>query len=391
MTNRQLFFRVLEGKPIDRAPFFPDITTWYQASRLGVGAEQHFLPGEYIPDGIDLHQKESQLKGRFSRMSFLDYYREFGWGLPVHSRKWFEEHYSGGVEKQVCTQGKNRTITWRTPRGDLRRTYKLDAEGSWSEIGHMVKDLSDLDIVRYMVEHTKYVPKFDGLERFLKQTEGFGVTDIPVFRSPFGKLIHEYLGFEAVAYALYDHEPVVLDFLAFQEEYDLRFVELAVGAPGKIIIISDHADENLISPPWYRRFCIPFYQKACDIIHRAGKYVSTHLDGNFKGYLPFIGEIGFDLLDGCTPAPMFNFEVEELAAALPEKMHCYCGVPASLFTINFPPEQIAAFGERIVNAFEGRVITNVGDILPPTGDIAKVIALGTRIDSMPIGRNPQET
>jgi hypothetical protein len=36
-------------------------------------------------------------------------------------------------------------------------------------------------------------------------------------------------------------------------------------------------------------------------------------------------------------------------------------------------------GERIVKAFAAEVIVNVGDILPPTGDIEQVIALGEAV------------
>ena len=382
MTNRERFFSVLEGTRPDRVPFFPDISTWYQASRLGLGVEQPYPPGGYIPDDSPLHERESMLSGRFAGMRFLDYYREFGWGLPIHVYDWFEEEYSGDVEKEVVTEARHRTVTWTTPRGTLVRTYKLDAEGTWSEYGHMVKSLSELDIVRWIVEHTTWKPRFELMERFLRETAGFGVADTVVFRSPFGKLIHEYMGFEAVTYALFDHEDLVLDFLEFQEHYDLQFAALAASSPASIIIISDHADENLIAPPWYRRYCMPYYRKVCDLIHGAGKRVSTHLDGNFRGFLPFIGETGFDLLDGCTPAPMFNYEVEELAAALGEGMSCYCGVPASMFTTGVSVGEIAAFGEKIARAFDGRVIVNVGDILPPTGDVTAVIALGERIQSL---------
>jgi len=315
----------------------------------------------------------------------------------VHMYDWYEEHYHGGVEKRVETHGdppSHRTVTWHTPRGELVRTYKLDAEGTWSEYGHMVGSLEQLQVVRVIVENTEVVPRFERVERFLGETEGFGVCDIVVFRSPFGKLIHEYMGFEAVAYALFDHEPRILEFLEFQEHYDLAFTELACRSPGSIVIISDHADENLIAPPWYRRFCVPYYQKACALIHKAGKFASTHLDGNFKGFLSFIGESGFDLLDGCTPAPMFNYEVEELAAALGSAhrpkppvgsawpMRCYCGVPASLFTTAVSPGEITDFGERIVRAFGGKVIVNVGDILPPTGDIERVVALGEAVRAL---------
>ena len=146
-----------------------------------------------------------------------------------------------------------------------------------------------------------------------------------------------------------------------------------------MVILSDDADENLISPDLYREFCIPYYHKACEILHGAGKIVSTHLDGNIKGYLPLLGETGFDLLDGCTPAPMMNYEVEELAASLPGDMACYLGVPATLFCQHLPDAAILDFARRILDAFGGRVLLNVGDILPPNADIDQVIALGEMI------------
>jgi hypothetical protein len=234
------------------------------------------------------------------------------------------------------------------------------------------------------VENTRFQTRYERVEKFLAETGGFGICDLVIFRSPFGKLIHEYMGFEQVAFALNDDEGALLDFMRLQEERDLELIRLAAAGPGPLVIISDHADENLISPPWYRKYCIPFYRKACRILHAAGKRVSTHLDGNFKSYLPFITETDFDLLDGCTPAPMFNYQPEDLAAATDgrsgkARMSCYCGVPASLFTTDSGARQTADFGERVARAFAGKVIVNVGDILPPNGNIDAVIALGKRL------------
>ncbi len=418
MNQTQRFFTVARGGVPDRAPFFPDLSTWYQASRLGLGAEQPYFPGQFIPDEAPLRGlpfspaaadspypgareelPDPALKKRLADLSYADLYREFGWGLPAHVYDWYDEEFLDGAAKTVATEGRHRRVTFHTPRGELQRSYKLDAEGTWSEYGHMVKELGDLEILRSLVDHTLRKPRPERVERFLRATEGFGICDLVIFRSPFGKLVHEYMGFENVVYALEDDKATVLDFLAFQEEHDLRLIEMAAGMPGPVVIISDHADENLISPPWYREYCIPFYRKACDILHRAGKLVSTHLDGNFKGYFGFIRETGFDILDGCTPAPMFNYEPEELAAATgaaetsaAESAHspmtCWCGVPAGLLTIGLPRAEIADFGERIVRAFNGRVILNVGDILPPTGSIAAVIALGERAASLEPPRYP---
>ena len=76
---------------------------------------------------------------------------------------------------------------------------------------------------------------------------------------------------------------------------------------------------------------------------------------------------------------MFNYEVEELARALPEGMYVFCGVPSTLLCQKLPTEEILAFGDRIIKAFSGRAIINIGDILPPDGDIEQVIELGKHI------------
>jgi hypothetical protein len=398
MSLAERFFAVLEGRNAGRAPFFPDITTWYVLTRIPLGEEQPFWPGQYIPDESAIHERPSRLPAPLGKLSFLDWYRQNGWGLPCHMYDWYDDLYVGGVEKVVRTEGRDRSVTFHVPGGELTRRYRLDAEGTWSELGHMAPSPALLPLVARIVENTRFRPRPERVEKFLRETNGFGVCDLVIFRSPFGKLIHEYMGFEQVAYALYDDAAAVREFLALQEAKDLELIELAAACPGPIVIISDHADENLISPAWYREYCIPYYKKACDILHRAGKRVSTHLDGNFKGYFPFIGETGFDLLDGCTPAPMFNYEPEELAAATRgrpstggmaalRRIACYCGVPASLF-VTAGPGMLADFAERIERAFDGNVIVNVGDILPPNGSIEGVAGIAERLTERQAGSAP---
>ncbi len=379
MNNRARFFRLLENREIDRVPFFPDISTWYENTRKNPGEEEIFGPGVYIPDNVDFHSRESRLSGQMGKMTCLDFYREFDWGLPVHIYDWYRVDYDGDIQHHVRKEGKVKITTFDTPKGTLEAKSMLAADGSWAPREYFIKDIKELDIVKYILENRKIVPFFDGVETFLEETKGFGVCDLVVWRSPFGKLVHELMGFENVIYALFDNERVIIDVLEFMEFYDLKLIELAAESPARIVIVSDHADENLISPPHYRKYCFPFYQKASSILHNKGKFLSTHLDGNIKGYLPFITEAGFDLLDGCTPAPMFNYEVEELAESIGTDLICYCGVPASLLVQQLPTECLTDFGRRIVSSFQGRVIANIGDILPPEGDIHKVIEVGKAV------------
>ncbi|MCL2751379.1 MAG: hypothetical protein FWE62_01340 [Firmicutes bacterium] len=377
MTNRQRFFNILEGKPADRAPYFPDISLWYEYTRKGFGEEQLFGPGVYIPDGLEFHKRESRLTGKHANFTFLDYYREYDWGLPVHIYDWSEAFYTGGIERTCERRGKYDVQTFKTPKGDLRRRYILDSDGSWAPCNYWMDDFErQLEALKYLIAHTEFKTDFSSTERFLRETDGFGVCDIVIARSPFGKIVHEYLGFEHTVYALADHEKEIDGLLKLQEELDLRLVELAARAPARIVIISDHADENLIAPPYYQKYCIPFYQKARSILKTKNKYVSTHLDGNIKGYLPFIAGAGFDLLDGCTPAPMFNYEPEALSAAIKGGVRAYCGVPASMILENADSAPAIEFAGRIVKAFGGEVIVNIGDVTPVNGSLQAVIGIG---------------
>jgi len=58
-----------------------------------------------------------------------------------------------------------------------------------------------------------------------------------------------------------------------------------------------------------------------------------------RDFPPF-RETDLDYLDGCTPASMFNIEIEELVEALLEGMKAFRGVPSTVFYQNVPDEEI---------------------------------------------------
>ena len=380
MNNRERFFKILNNENVDRTPFFPDITTWYENTRKTIGDKEIFGPGVYIPDNIDFHNRKSNLKGKLAGYTFLDFYKEFDWGLPVHIYDWYEEEYINNVQKIIKREGRKKHVKFCTPIGDVSRTLTMGAEGSWVPTEFFIKDKKDFEVLKYVFDNRKIIPNFEKITTFLNETKGFGVCDLVIWRSPFGKLVHEFMGFTDVVYGLHDErKELILDFLEFMEEKDLEVIKLATKAPAKIVIISDHADETLISPRQYKEYCIPYYQKACKILHKNNMYVSTHLDGNFKSYFPILKDTHFNLLDGCTPAPMFNYEVEELAEVVDDNLHTYCGIPSTLFTQDLPDDRLINFGLRIAKAFDRKVIVNVGDILPPRGNIHQVIKAGKAV------------
>ncbi|GAG72403.1 unnamed protein product, partial [marine sediment metagenome] len=268
MNWREGFFNLISGRKVDQLLFFPDITDWYNARRTPPG-QPHFGPGEFIPDSDPIHKENVDMPKEYQDFTLLDFYKNFDWGLPVHLYNWYDTEYEG-VEKKILQNEKKRIIQYICPAGELERVYLLANDGSWAPCGYLVNELKELDIIKYIVSHSRMVQRPDRFKSILDEINGQGVIDIPIWRSPFGKLVHEYMGFEKTIYALYDHKDVILRFMEFQEEYDLEVIEMASNYPANIVIISDHADENLASPKFYKEYCIPFYQKATKILHDKG-------------------------------------------------------------------------------------------------------------------------
>lgn len=375
MSHRELFFGLLSGQKLDRVPFFPDITDWYKARRTLPGQPQRFKTGEFISGNDPFHQENVDMPDEYSQFTLLDFYKHYDWGLPVHIYHWYDVEYDN-VDRYEKTAASKRITQFVCPTGKIERIEQMAADGSYCPCEHFAKDLKDLKTIEYIVSHTRMIPRYDLVTKILQELGQQGVADIVINRSPFGKLVHEYMGFENTVYALSDEQTTILKFLDFLAEYDIEVIKMAANSPARIIIVSDHADEHLIAPNYYKQFCVPFYNKACDIFHEKCKIVSTHLDGNFKGYFPYIKETKFDLLDGCTPAPMNNYEIEELSKVLNENMYTYCGIPSTLFVQNLKDSAIIEFAARILNALKGRLILNVGDVLPPNGNLNQVIKVG---------------
>ena len=383
MTHRERFFQILEGKRPKNIPFIPDITDWYNGNHTPKGCAMKHGAGCYIPDNDDIRNFDGTIPEKYKKWSLMDFYRNFDWCFHGHIYDWYDTNYSGGIEEVRVDSKGEYDIELRFPNGKkLTRKYKLAVDGSWCPTEHFAKNENELKLLMKAISAQSYVPKHDYVKSIIDEIGGQGQVDIELARSPFGKLIHEYFGLENTVYALMDYPDVIDEFLKLQEQKDLEIVQLACKDPARLICLADHADETLISPAWYKKYCIPYYKKVSDILHKHKKMISTHLDGNFKGFFNILGETGFDLLDGCTPAPMFNYEPEELAAAMPDDMYAFIGVPATLFCQNVPTKEIFKMADRIMTAFEGRGFINVGDILPPNGDIEQVIELGNYVKSI---------
>jgi hypothetical protein len=375
VTHRERLFAVVENRHFDRVPFFPDITDWYKARRTPPGEPQRFATGQMIFDEDPFHQRQVDMPDKFRDFTLLDFYRHFDWGCPIHAYEVLSAEHED-VRVSAKRDGTFRHHFVETPVGTLQTTWGMARYGSESIVRYPVQGPEDVPALEFYAKQTRYRGDSQAATRILDALGGQGAIDLPIGRTPFGLLVQEYMGHEAVAYALADDPALVQRLMEALGPGFWERVEIAGDLPGRIVIITDHADEHLISPRWFADYCVPYYREAKARLAKDGKLVSTHLDGNIRALLHLLAEAEFDLLDGCTPSPMGNYEVEDLAKVVGPQLKTYCGVPSTLFCTRRPTEEIVAYGRRIIERLGPHVILNVGDVLPPDGDIEQVVALG---------------
>ncbi len=383
MTHRERFLNRINGKPVDRTPFFPDLTKWYEYMRYGDGERpRSFLPGGIIWPDEPLHAKPGIMPERYRDLDFLGVHRAIDCGMPVHGYHiFFNTHVDESVQFAKEQADRQITTTVTTPVGNLREVRTLNATHNWTVTEHMVKSHDDFKVIEHMTAHTTYAPDYEPVERALEMIGEQGYLNLIIPRSPMGRMIHNFAGLLPMTYAIADAPGAVRKLLEAITEKDRELWKIAAEAPGKIAFMADNMDEFLISPVWYRDYFLPVYQEMNDVLHAGGKKVLTHMDGRLKNIFPMIPDSGFDVLDGCCPAPMCDYQPKELAAALGEGQTAYCGVPASYFIRGASHEKILDFAKKILDEMGERVILNVADVLPAEADIETVEKMAELVKS----------
>src|SRR5256885_15203654 len=70
----------------------------------------------------------------------------------------------------------------------------------------------------------------------------------------------------------------------------------------------------------FRKHILPPLRDYVGVLHRKGKYLMTHTDGENRLLLPLYQEAGFDIADSLCPYPMTRSSLEEIRAAFADRI-----------------------------------------------------------------------
>ncbi|MHC5034021.1 MAG: uroporphyrinogen decarboxylase family protein, partial [Planctomycetota bacterium] len=271
------------------------------------------------------------------------------------------------VRHEQLPDGDVRTVT-TTPHGELVERTHETVDRTWRTVDFPVKTPADLKKLKWLVERT--APTFS-LENFERGSRFIGHRGEPQFwvpKSPYQALCQIWMKLDDFVYALADAPREVEDVMeAIDKSYDRLYDELAASGRVRIVNFGENIHDHLLSPAYFERYLIPWYEKRAGQLRSAGIFTHVHIDGYFRSLLPYLAKLPFDGLEALTPLPQGDVSLEEIGEHIGNKV-LLDGIPAVYFLPHYSLDRLAECVETIVELFHPRLVLGISDELPQGAD-----------------------
>lgn len=359
MTPLERILATFEGRKTDKIVWQPRIDHWYDVNKkLGT------LPREY--------------KGK----ELLEIYDDIG--ASPRTYRFFTPTIKvvqgDDVELKMMEDEEKIATAYTTPIGKLTEVQTRTVYGaSTYRTEYLLKSVRDFRTMIYILERQSF--EFDR-QLYDEICMTIGDRSEPIVNLPWGslqRLTVDWMGFEKTVFSLWKHLSETQELIQAIHDNDSRRIELIKESPIGFVNFADNIDQDLISPPLFKKYMLPWYRTKTAELRKAGKICVSHWDGNIKLLLPYVRDTGLNALECVPPAPMGNVTLEELHEATKD-MILFDGLPATYFLDLVSPNELENFAKKILELFSPRIILGISDLLPPNGDIGKVRRVGQIVD-----------
>ncbi len=323
------------------------------------------------------------LPEKYQGLSRADIYRSLGCSDRLY---YFNECFESTEDPRVTVQridhgGGRFEVVWHTPVGDQRFEGINTPYSRWHEpIKWPIADERDMKIATWRRRHMNWRFNQATYDRLCKQYAGLGAPTMFICRTSIQQLFVEDMNVEPAIMALYDYPEVCEAYFEALEVCHARMIEVINACPIKIINYGDNIHASVTTPDLFRKYIQPIYQRRTEQLHKAGKFVHSHFDGNVKPLLPLMKDCGLDGIEAITPLPQGDVTLEETKASLGDELFLLDGIPAVYFDTTYPEQVLVECAKRCIELFAPKLVLGISDEISATGDIERVRLVGRIVD-----------
>lgn len=364
MTLKQEILKTFSTEKSHKIVFSPRLYYWYLGNKIYSKRKKNYsktIPTQYFgKTQLDIYKK-LEISPRYSEETlYLPLYK-FIINPLAHIK----------VRKEPGSKiGETITIQ-KTPIGMLKQVESIGGGLGGHITEYPIKTLEDIKSMSYILKNTSFSFSKKNYELADMQFGDLCVTSTYLSKSPYQKLITEFMGFTRTILFLKKYTSQIENFMTFLENWDDRMYNQISRSPLKIVNFGENIDSNLSPPHYFEKYLIPYYERRVKQLHRAGKYCHIHIDGSLRDLLPYLEQLPFDGLEALTAKPQGDVSLKEIKDSIGNKI-LLDGIPSILFLSEYSDKSLIEYTQNVLELFSPHLILGVSDELSPNGDIRKI-------------------
>lgn len=357
----KLHHDVVFGKSDGKIIWQPEIGCWYT---------DKIFAGQPLPD-------------HYANMTLPEVYRSLGCSKRLYEfNACFKRVEDAAVRNSQRSLNETDTeITIKTPVGEQIAVHRRSSNNPGViHVKREVESEQELKAATWREEHTAWQWDQTRYDQLLRDLGDIGAPTMYMPRMNVQSLYIDKMGIEKGVFAIYDWpDTTAAYFRALHASHD-RLIEVINASPIDIINFGENVHAGTLSPNLFRKYHLPECQHRCEKLHAAGKFVSSHWDGDCRPLLAYARETGLDGIEAITPEPQGDVILEEIREALGDEMFLLDGIPAIYFDKMFPLETLVECARRIIDLFAPRLVLGISDEISSTGDIERIRIVGNIVE-----------
>ncbi|MFO7897705.1 MAG: hypothetical protein R6V58_01440 [Planctomycetota bacterium] len=225
----------------------------------------------------------------------------------------------------------SREITWEdgvqlardhydTPAGHLTAVRQPAGFTSWRR-EFLFKSPDDFPALRAFIEDMQFEPRYEPVATAQRRFGGDAIFRGQIGLEPLQMLVSgDWFGTEQFCIQWMDNRDEMLRLADALVEKRRQIYPLVAASPVSHANYGGNVIPEIVGPENFETYYVPHYNEAAEVLHRAGKKIGSHFDGNCRLFAHAIAGSNLDYVEAFTPAPDTDLTLAGARAAWPDKV-----------------------------------------------------------------------
>jgi hypothetical protein len=286
------------------------------------------------------------------------------------------------VEREVKEEEGFTRVTYHTPEGSVTGRFGYTEEMKRSGVSiswideHVLKGPGDYPVLEHIFNHAKVEPVYHQYTKWHEWVgdDGVAVAYANFAASPIRHIMRDFMPMTQFFLEMHDRKDELSSLSSAIGLWLERVLEVVAECPAEVMLLGSNYDDTITYPPFFEEHILPWLSRFGEELHKRGRLLLTHTDGENHGLMDLYRRSNFDIADSLCPAPMTRLTFKEAVEALPG-ITIWGGIPSvALCEDSMPEEHFRRLVEEAVELAAGKanIILGIADTMPPAASFDRI-------------------